>query len=647
MTIHRRSIARFALIAAWVAVSIGADQFCRAAAQSASASASSAPADAPTSSTSASAQSASPAPLPPDIKWETNMDEPLIGDPKAIRGGTYYDFIPSYPLTLRLMGPNSNDAFAGYNRAYTMYFTLVWRHPTTDKFIPCLATHWAVMPDQKTLYFRLDPDARWSDGQPITADDYVFTLEMLRSPHIVDPYYNTLADEYFDKVEAIDPHTLRIVGKKTSWRPLDDYAFYPMPRHAIHLDADWVKRTNNEPQVAAGPYTITETVAGERVVFSRVPNWWGNKKRYFTGLYNVDRIYIRVIPDLDRAFDLFKRGELSTYLVTSARRWATETDFEAIQKGWAHRKRVFVEMPKGVYGFAMNLEFPLFQNKDFRKALQYLFDFDTLNSKMMFNAYYRMTSSFEGTEYANPNLKPYGFDPKKAREHLQKAGFTKRGPDGILQNASGQRASFTLTYGSESLERHLTVIKQTYQKAGVEMNLQRLEGATAFNRLLERKYEMALINYTSGFYPEPHQYYASIFKKNTNNNNIWSFGREDTDKLIDIYRFDLDKSKRLDAMFKLDEILHDEAFWIPFWDAPYLRFLYWDYVRYPENFLPRRTEELSDWQVYWIDPVREARLREAMTQGRAFEPDSVVDIDAYGVKARMEKAAAQPETKEK
>ena len=123
-----------------------------------------------------------PVRLPPGIVWETNNDDPPIGSPHALRGGTFRVGMDSYPLTLRLMGPNSNDAFASWNRLFTLSFTLVARHPVTDRFIPMMATHWSVQSDQRTIFFRLDPDARFSDGKPVTADDYVFTLEMMRSP---------------------------------------------------------------------------------------------------------------------------------------------------------------------------------------------------------------------------------------------------------------------------------------------------------------------------------------------------------------------------------------------------------------------------------------------------------------------------------
>ncbi|MHB1206050.1 MAG: ABC transporter substrate-binding protein, partial [Rhodospirillaceae bacterium] len=184
---------------------------------------------------------AKPVSLPADIVWETNNDEPLIGSPKALKGGRYNVGLGAYPLTFRIMGPNHNDYFAAWNGAFASAFSLVTMHPTTDKFIPIMATHWSVQKDQQTIYFKLDPDARFSDGHPITADDYVFTWRMMQSKFIVDPFYNSFAERYYTSVDKVDDYTLRIVGTRPSWRPLYDYAgLWPTPRHVTQLDKDWV-----------------------------------------------------------------------------------------------------------------------------------------------------------------------------------------------------------------------------------------------------------------------------------------------------------------------------------------------------------------------------------------------------------------------
>lgn len=601
--------------------------------------------------------------LPADIKWETNNDDPPIGSSQAIRGGTFNDAIGQYPLTFRLMGPNSNDAFAGWNRLFTMNFTLVQRHPVTDRFIPMMATHWSVQKDQRTIYFKLDRDARFSDGHPITAKDYAFTWQMFRSEHIVDPFYNNYAKKFFESVDRIDDYTLRIVGTQPSWRPLSDYAgLWPTPAHATVLDADWVKRTTNQVQVAPGPYVVSEMVRGESVTFQRVPKWWGDGKRYFQGMYNFDRIHLRVIAN-ERVLDYLRRGELDMAPASSSRSWNEDYIFPAVTNGWLRRARIMVDWPSGVSGLHMNLEAPIFRDKYFRQAMQHLLNFERLNRNLMFNEYFRQVSFFEGSEYANPEIKSYDFNPAKARDLLARAGyhrpseirattllgklssvlrgliFTRSDTDDVLVNARGERASFTLTYGSKGFERHLTVIQQEFRRAGIDMRLQLLEPGTAFERGLERKYEMTFTNRTAGFYPDPRQYLGTEFKKTKNNNDIWGFGTPEVDELIGIYEKDLDFEVRKKAMHRIDQIVHDEAFYIPFWSAPYIRVAYWDYLRFPDFYLPRRTEQLTDWLVYWIDPKRKAALEEAMRNNKAYPVDRELDKDFYGIRKRR---AGQP-----
>ena len=601
-----------------------------------------------------------PVTLPDPIEWMTNNDDPLIGSPDAIRGGAFNYMISAYPLTFRLMGPNSNNSFAAWNRAFAI-LGLVGQHPVTGNFIPVLATHWSIQDDQRTIYFRLDPDAHFSDGEPVTADDYVFTWRMMQSQHIVDPFYNSLAERYYESVDKVDDYTLRIVGTRSSWRPLVDYAgLWPTPSHAVVLDEDWVSRTTNEYQIVVGPYVVSDVARGESVTFERIDDWWGDGKRYFIGQYNFDRINLRVIQP-ERSLDYFRLGELDLNLENTSRTWNEEYTFEAVRKGWVRRARVFLDTPSGVYGLHMNTEAPIFQNKDFRKAMQYLFNFERLNENLMFGEYFRQVSFFQGTEYANPDIEPYAFNAVLAREYLTRAGyrrpdelrsrnflggvwnavrgliFTRSNTDDVLVNEQGQKASFTVIYGQQGLGRHLTVMQQEFRRAGVDMRLQLLEPGTAFERGIERKYEMTMTGRTTSFYPEPRQYLHSKFKATTNNNNIWGFGTDEVDGLIEIYEEDLDAAARREAMHRIDEIVHEEAFYIPFWDAPYSRLVYWDYIQFPEFYLPRRNQTLNitDWMVYWIDPEKRAALEEAMARGEAFPLDEELDKDFYGIRERF------------
>ena len=119
-------------------------------------------------------------------EWVSNKDFPLIGDPNAKKGGILRSTITSYPATFRTHGPSSHEAFISAMSGL-VYQTLISVHPNTLEIIPNLAEAWEIKEDNKTFLFRLNPKARWEDGQPVTPEDVVFSWELVISPDIKDP----------------------------------------------------------------------------------------------------------------------------------------------------------------------------------------------------------------------------------------------------------------------------------------------------------------------------------------------------------------------------------------------------------------------------------------------------------------------------
>lgn len=570
--------------------------------------------------------------LPADIQWQTNNEDPVYASPDATIGGVLKTYLPSYPLTFRLFGPNSNDFFAGWNRMSCLNFSLVDQHPYTLNPIPGLASHWAVMTDQQTIYYKLDPDVTFSDGTPLTADDFIFGYKMMLSSEIKDPFYNKYYKERFASVEKIDDHTLKIVGAYPSWRALFEFQIHPVARHAVQLSEDWVKRDNWTKPVCPGPYVIDSFKNGGYVRFKRVKSWWGDKKRYLQGRYNFDRIDLKIIRDEKSAMRHFMKGELTYFNVLTAQDWATETDFDEVKKGWVAKKKIHVKNPAGTYGIVMNNQDPFFKDVSFRKALQHLFDFDKINKNLMYNSYVRMNSFFEGTQYEKKDLVPYLYDQGKAAQYLKMAGWTRRGDDGILLNDKGERCSFTLTYGSETITRHLTVYVEDLKKAGVEMKLRLVDGAKAFEDGLQRNYQALLFSRSGGIYPDPEQFLHSSYASEKNNNNVFGFADPEVDQLIGIYNTNLDFNERLRAMHRIDTIVKEAAFYIPFWHAPYVRGLYWNSLGHPADHEPLYASSLNDSMTYWFDQGLEKELQRAMKENQALPGvNDVIEVDPHGL----------------
>ena len=200
-------------------------------------------------------------PLPAGIEWQTNETDPVFASPHARRGGTLHEALLSFPLTFRWVGPDSNTAFR--NAILGNQLSLIGIHPNTLKVIPGLATHWAFGKDKKTMYFKLNPSARWSDGVPVTADDFAYTLYFMRSKYIVAPWYNDYFSKEIDRVIIYDDYTLAVVSTKAQPDLYLKLGISPTPRHFFGtLDQGFIQKYNWAVVPNTGPYQIESSERG-------------------------------------------------------------------------------------------------------------------------------------------------------------------------------------------------------------------------------------------------------------------------------------------------------------------------------------------------------------------------------------------------
>jgi microcin C transport system substrate-binding protein len=147
--------------------------------------------------------------LPKDLVWEDGADLPEVGSPDAKKGGTEYVRLADFPRTLRTVGPDSNGSFRPWILDSTS-MALAHRHPETLDYFPGLALRWAVDADSKSVFVELDPKATWSDGVPITADDYRFTFWFFRSRYITAPWYNNWYESQYTGITKYSDHLISI-----------------------------------------------------------------------------------------------------------------------------------------------------------------------------------------------------------------------------------------------------------------------------------------------------------------------------------------------------------------------------------------------------------------------------------------------------
>lgn len=552
--------------------------------------------------------------LPKNLEWITNDSFKEIGSDKAIKGGVMKYWLQDYPPTFRSVGPNSNSEFRGYIN--TNRLVLVEQHPNnSSEWIPVMATHWAFGDDGKTVFYKLNPKAKWSDGKPVTADDYTFLFEMMRSEHIVAPWYKNHYTEQLVGIRKYDDHTISIEANVQ--KPKPDLLYHttvpPRPKH-FHkpkLKDGWVKATNWEIEPNTGPYQVSKFKKGKFVEFKRKKDWWGNDMRYFKNRFNIDFYRLNVIRDQNSAWEQHIKGNIDWFRVPFPKIWNGKAKGEIFDKGHIRRAWIYNDTPQSPAGLFINVKSkPFLNDKKVRYAIAHAVNFDKMNSVVLNNDYSRLPGFSTGLgDYSNTSIKAREFSIEKANKLLDEAGWTERGKDGV-RIKDGERLSFSLLYTYDAATPRMALFKEEMAKAGIEMNLNMVKGSAGFKKLLEKQHEVSLSGWSTSFRPGYWQYFHSDNAK-PQTNNIMMVTNPELDKEIIKYREATTHEERVKLAHKIQEMIHEEGTFIPTWMVPFNRFTAWAYIRWPEN-PPKHAEQLMDVMglgILWIDPQYKDKIK--------------------------------------
>lgn len=571
---------------------------------------------------------ATPADLPKDLKWHDGHSVPAFADPAARRGGTLHGFISDFPRTLRFYGPDDNGSFRPYILDDNA-LTLIQRQPNTGQYYPALAKAWAFDPDGRTMYFKLDPDARYSDGVPVKADDYLFAFYFFQSKWITEPWYNNYYTENFTRVTKYDDYTIGITWKEPKPDMEDRLgSVLPVPEHYYKdFGPDFPQRYQWTMEPTTGPYTVLpqDIHKGSSIDLTHVKHWWAENKPFFQHRYNFDRIHLVVIRDPAKAFEAFKRGDLDEFPVTLPQYWYEKLPDSdpLVQRGYAHKVTFYNEVPRPTYGLYLNEDMPLLNNHDIRIGINYATNFDLVDQTYFHGDYVRMQTSADGyAQVPFPDIHARPFDIAKADEYFAKAGFTRRGPDGILVNAQGQRLSFTITSGYAALKDVLTILKQEAAKAGLEYNIEVLDNTTAWKKVQQKQHQIAFTAFATSVerYPRYWETFDSVNAHKPDTNNLTNTAIPKLDKLIDAY----DKATTMDQIRALaqqcEQIVHDDGAFVPGFEIPFYREAFWRWIQWPKDFNVRLSQYATQYGLEWIDPQQEKDTRAARSAGKTFPP---------------------------
>jgi len=569
---------------------------------------------------------ASMAELPTDLVWDDGMDQPEIGSPNAVKGGTYYEFLEDFPPTLRGIGPDSNSSARNWIKDN---YQLTWAmaHPDTGEFYPGIAEAWSIVPEDNTVYIKINPASRWTDGEEITVDDAFFSFFFYLSDYVQAPFTTNYYRTEFTNITRYDDYTFSLTVPKVK----PDMAsrmlqIPPVPQHFYkEFGEDFPERYQWRYEPHAGAYYIDpdRINLGVNIVAERLDDWWAKDNKYFKYRFNPDRINMSVIRDTSKRYEAFRRGDLDIFRISTADMWYDNlpNDDPDVAKGYIHKTVFYNGGPRSNWGLWMNSARPHLDNVEVRLGIQYAANWDLVLSNYFRGDLERLKTQDDGYgEFSHPTITARPFDIELAQQHFANAGFTERGPDGILVNAEGERLAFTLSTHYERLSDIFTILKEEAIKAGLEIRIEMMDGAAGFRKAQEKQHDMYFVSFSPfvfEMYPRMWAYYhcdnaydqpfledGSVNpdrKPKPQTNNLQSFCVPGLDPLIEEYQDSDDAERMIELSHQILEAAYDYASFSPGFVEPFYRTAYWRWVKWPEYFNHKFTTYAYDQMIHWID----------------------------------------------
>ncbi len=549
----------------------------------------------------------------------TTVEPYALGDSKALKGGAITTRIREWPGNLRRLGTESNT-WLNYTIGDLVYQGLLTVDPNTLEFIPMLASHWKVSEDRTTFTFRIDPRAHWTDGKPVVAEDVVASWRIRMDETLLSPS-SIITYGKLEEPVAKSKYIVEVKAKSQNWRNFLYFATMSiLPAHQIGdiTGEEYRKKFNYVQPVSTGPYVLYEEDIDKQnktVTLTRREDFWAKDDLWNRGMYNFDKIRFTVVTDEEITFQKMIKGELDYYLVMKAEWWAKDLPAaDSVKKNWLVRQKVYNAAPNGTGGFAINMRNAPLDDVRLRKALQYLYDRDTLIETLAFNEYTPLNSYYAGGPYENPENEKIGYDQKAAVALLEEAGWTEIGGDGI-RTKDGKRLSLKLAWYSDSQEKFLTSFKETCEKVGVEIVLDRTNPETLWKNFMAREFQMASIQWGALVFPNPETSFKSELADVDDTNNITGFKSERCDELFKEYDVAFSQEERVRIIQEIDGLVYEQHPYVLSWYQPCQRVMYWNKFGMPEYGFHRVLEWEDAFATWWLDPEKKKALDKARKAG--------------------------------
>ncbi len=585
-----------------------------------------------------------------DLSYEADFEHLRYVNPDAPRGGT---ISISAQGTFDSMNPFTRRGRAGAFSSSIYESLLETSEPFGAGLVPAdaygeaygLLAHSLEYPETKEwVIFHMRPEARFSDGNPLTAHDVVFSHKLFLEQGL--PSYAQAVSARVIDAEALDDHTVKFTfADGISRRSLiDQVGSTPVFSKAWYEETGArLDESRMEISPGSGPYVLHGLEVNRRITFRRNPDYWGADLPINRGRHNFDEIRVEYFADGAAAFEAFKTGEYTFRAENNSRQWATGYDFPAITRGHVVREELRTGFAPTPTGFVFNLERDFLQDRRVRDAISLAWNFEWTNDTLQYGLFQQRVSFTQGTRFqagappeglelellqslgdlvpeevlSQPARMPHTSNParladraniRRAQQLLQEAGW-RVDDAGVLRNGAGERMTIEIpvtTAGSATMDSIIDSFTQNLQGLGIDARFQRIDPAQHTDRRRNRDYDMIFDQYAAFMDTGTglHQRYGSEAAGDVF--NPAGLRSPLVDAVIDLSLDAPDPETRDAALMALDRVLRYEHFIIPAWFNDTVWIAHWDIFERPEETPPYSTGELDFW---WFNSERFDELR--------------------------------------
>lgn len=518
--------------------------------------------------------------------------------------------------------------------AYEALFTSSLDELHISATYPQLAEAMRYPSDYAWAEYRLDPRARWQDGEPVTVDDVIWSFDTLKEIYpLFTNYYNHVV-----KAEPAGDRIVRFTFDAPGNRELPHILgqLYVLPKHWwLGKDASGksrnIRETTLEPPLGSGPYKVTAIDPGRRVTLVRDPNYWGADLPVSVGSYNFDRLTYDYYVDPTVLMEAFKADKYDFRSERSAKMWATGYDFPAKNEG----KVVTMTFPRNASGVMQalvpNLRLPKYQDVRVRRALNLAFDYETLKRTVFFDLYDRIDSYYFGTElsakglpgpeelalleplrdklpatiFTAPYANPVGGRPEAVRDNLRQAValFAEAGwtiQNGKMRNARGEPFRIEYLTFSQLDERYIAPYAKALARIGIDLDYRLVDDSQYLNRTRSFDFDMTVEVWGQSLSPgnEQRELWGSKAADQPGSRNTAGIKDAAIDALIEKVVYASDRASLVTATRALDRVLLAGNYVIPLFYSKDNFYAYWNRFGRPQA-LPKYSVGFPD--VWWYD----------------------------------------------